>query len=101
MPQKLGFEALYTRLEELLHQEDTYGQLRETLELLQEAGSSRESLTVHLERSRAANEATTNSEVFEDNSMFCLDMISGYHKGDYILELTVESKRCRGILDPC
>lgn len=53
-------------------------EIRAALVAGQEAGMSKQDLTVHLERIRAANEVQAKDEEIENRAMAALDMVSGW-----------------------
>ena len=72
--------AISRLVETLKSPETTAARLHVTLRTLQRLGLSQADLRVHIERARAANDATIALESLEDNALLALDIVDGRAK---------------------
>lgn len=81
MSEQLALPTAVDELDRRLHSEATPQDLFQILRTLQRLGMSKQDLTVHIERLRAANEVTDDDFALEENALTALDIVHeiGHH----------------------
>lgn len=73
--------GLLDGLHRVIHSSAAHAELTQSLRALQRSGLGQADLRVHIERIRAANDATQNDERIEMQALTALDIVSGGHRG--------------------